>query len=201
MLLIDTNGAIIDVRIHRSLNSSIERGSMKTVHGIIVHQTGAATAQSTLDSYKNPSASGAHFLIDRDGTIYQTASLYKQTWHIGKLKARCMLEKRCSPVELKQLRNFNPTSEHKREMTKKVPARFPSNQDSIGIELVGEALPRDNSVADSKKVYQSVTDEQNASLKWLIAELALTIQVPMNEIFRHPDVSRKNPTEASSARW
>ena len=201
MLLIDTNGAIIDARIHRSLNSSIERGSMKTVHGIIVHQTGGPTAQSTLDSYKSPSASGAHFLIDRDGTIYQTASLYKQTWHIGKLKARCMLEKRCSPVELKQLRSFNPTSEHKREMTKKVPARFPSNQDSIGIELVGAALPRDSSVPDSKKVYQNVTDEQNASLKWLIAELALILKVPMNEIFRHPDVSRKNPTEARSAQW
>lgn len=201
MLLIDTNGAIIDARIHRSLNSSIERGSMKTVYGIIVHQTGGATAQSTLDSYKSPSASGAHFLFDRDGTIYQTASLYKQTWHIGKLKARCMLEKRCTPVELKQLHSFSPTSEHKREMNKKVPARFPSNQDSIGIELVGEALPRDNSVPDSKKVYQNVTDEQNASLKWLIAELALILKVPMNEIFRHPDVSRKNPTEARSAQW
>lgn len=201
MLLIDVNGVAIDARISRSRSSNIERDGMKIVHGIIVHQTGGATSQSALDSYKKPSATGAHFLIDRDGTIYQTASLYKQTWHTGRLKARCLLEKRCTPVELNMLRRFNPGKENQREMKKQVPDRFPSNQDSIGIELVGEALPRGNSVPDSKKIYQAVTDAQNASLKWLISELTVTLKVPMSEIFRHPDISRKNPTEANTAKW
>lgn len=174
---------------------------MRTVKGIIVHQTGGPTAQSTLDSYKNTSANGAHFLIGRDGTIYQTASLFKKTWHIGKLKARCVLENTCNPAEIKALKRFNPTAEHKREMAKKTPARYPSNDDSIGVELVGEALPKGNKLPESKKAYQSVTDEQNSSLKWLISELSLTLGVSMSEIFRHPDVSRKNPTEASTARW
>src|SRR5256885_7363083 len=80
----------------------------------------------------------------------KTASLYKQTWHIGKIKARCLLEKRCTPVELKSLQRFNPTQENKREMLKKVPARFPANQDSIGIELVGKALPRGGYIPDEK---------------------------------------------------
>jgi hypothetical protein len=79
--------------------------------------------------------------------FYQTASVYKQTWHIGKLKARCVSENRCTPTELKALQRFNPGKENKREMAKKVPARFPSNEDSIGIELVGEALPRGSNVA------------------------------------------------------
>jgi N-acetyl-anhydromuramyl-L-alanine amidase AmpD len=69
MLLIDTNGIVINSRINRALRPTIERGHMKAVHGIIVHQTGGATAQSAFESYKNPSANGAHFLIDRDGTI------------------------------------------------------------------------------------------------------------------------------------
>lgn len=201
MLLIDANGVVINARIKRALRPNIERGAMKVIHGIIVHQTGGPTAQSALDGYKRPSANGAHFLIDSDGTIYQTASLHKQTWHVGKLKARCVLEKRCTPVELTELQRFNPSRENKRELEKNVPDRFPSNQDSIGIELVGEALPRDNSVPDQKKAYQSVTSKQNASLQWLIAELTFTLKVPMSEIFRHPVVSRKNPTEASTAKW
>ena len=201
MLMIDATGGVVDERVKSALNATIERGAMRTVNGIIVHQTGAATAESTLASYKNSSANGAHFLIEREGTIYQTASLFKKTWHIGKLKARCVLEKTCAPAELKVLKHFNPAAEHKREMAKKAPARYPSNEDSIGIELVGEALPRGGKLPEDKKIYQSVTNEQNVSLKWLVTELSLTLGVPMSEIFRHPDVSRKNPTEASTARW
>lgn len=86
-------------------------------------------------------------------------------------------------------------------MLKKVPARFPANQDSIGIELVGEALPRGGNIPDEKKTYQTVTSEQNNALQWLIAELTLTLRISMSEVFRHPEVSRKNPTEAISAKW
>ena len=201
MLVVDATGVVVNARVKRALSPSIERGAMKSIHGIIVHQTGGPTAQSTLDSYKRSSANGAHFLIDSDGTVYQTASLYKQTWHVGKLKARCVLEKRCTPVEVKELLRFNPTKENKRELAKNVPDRFPSNQDSIGIELVGEALPRGNSVPDQKRTYEPVTSTQNTSLQWLITELVFTLKVPMTEIFRHPDVSRKNPSEASTAKW
>jgi N-acetyl-anhydromuramyl-L-alanine amidase AmpD len=100
MLLIDKNGLVTHTRIHAARQLTIERGDMKIVRGIIVHQTGGSTAASSLESYKNPRANGAHFLIERDGTIYQTASLYKKTWHVGQLKARCLLEQRCTPVEL-----------------------------------------------------------------------------------------------------
>jgi N-acetylmuramoyl-L-alanine amidase len=62
---------------------------------------------------------------------------------------------------------------------KKVPDRFPSNEDSIGIELVGEALPRGSSVREDQKKYESVSDAQNASLKWLVKELAATLHVPL----------------------
>src|SRR5260221_2436758 len=57
--------------IKPAIAPTIERGEMKEIHGIIVHQTGGSTAQSSIDSYKNPSANGAHFLIEKDGTIYQ----------------------------------------------------------------------------------------------------------------------------------
>lgn len=159
MLVLDKDGMVLDPRVRVARQSTIERGDMAKVNGIIVHQTGGSTAGSSLSSYKNAGASGAHFLIDRDGTIYQTASLYKKTWHVGKLKARCLVEQRCTPVELAALKKFNPTAENAQEKAKKVPGRYPSNDDSVGIELVGKVL--------ANGVYDAVTSDQNASLRWL----------------------------------
>jgi N-acetyl-anhydromuramyl-L-alanine amidase AmpD len=146
-------------------------------------------------------ANGAHFLIDKDGTIYQTASLFRQTWHVGKLRARCLAEHRCSATEHQALRHFNPRTEHRMEMAKQVPERYPSNEDSIGIELVGAVVAGNGQNTAEQGIYEAVSEQQNASLRWLIAELASTFGIPMTEIFRHPVVSRKNPTEAKSALW
>lgn len=201
MLIIDAQGIVVDARIVNSVIPSIERGPMTSIAGIVVHQTGGDSSGSALASYRRTGANGAHFLIAKDGAIFQTASLKKKTWHIGKLKSRCMLEVRCDPAERKLNATYNPAKEHEREMKKSVPDRFPSNHDSIGIELVGEALPRGSAVADAKKTYEQVTDAQNASLKWLVKELSATLNIALTEVFRHPVVSRKNPTEAGSATW
>lgn len=192
MLIIDKEGMVTDPKVKAARATTIERGPMDKVNGIIVHQTGGGTAESSLSSYKAASANGAHFLIDKDGTIHQTASIYKQTWHVGKLQSRCVLEKTCSEVDLTALKKFNPKRENDREMEKSVPERYPANVDSIGIEIVGKAV---------KDVYETVNEAQNASLLWLVAELSATLKVPMSEVFRHPTVSRKNPTEASTAKW
>lgn len=195
MLLINTEGEIIDLKITNARSKSLEKGEMKKISGIIVHQTGAATAKSTLESYKRATANGAHFLIDKDGTIYQTASIYKQTWHVGKLKARCLVEKRCRPVDVELLKKFNPARENAEELKKSVPDRYPSNQDSIGIEIVGAV------VGQHPEVFEAVSKQQNVSLQWLVTQLLATLQIKSTEVFRHPEVSRKNITEASTAQW
>jgi N-acetyl-anhydromuramyl-L-alanine amidase AmpD len=193
MLVLDKDGMVQDPRVRAARQATIERGDMAKVNGIIVHQTGGSTAASSLSSYKNAGASGAHFLIDRDGTVYQTASMYKKTWHVGKLKARCLVEQRCTPVELAALKKFNPTAENTQEKAKGVPDRYPSNDDSVGIELVGKVL--------ANGVYDAVTVDQNTSLRWLVSEIQTTLGVAVTEVFRHPEVSRKNPSEAQSAKW
>lgn len=193
MLVLDKDGMVQDPRVRAARQSTIERGDMTKVNGIIVHQTGGSTVASSLSSYKNAGASGAHFLIDRDGTVYQTASIYKKTWHVGKLRARCLVEQRCTPVELAALKKFNPTAENKQEKAKQVPDRYPSNEDSVGIELVGKVL--------ANGVYEAVTAAQNTSLRWLVSEIQTTLGVAVTEVFRHPEVSRKNPSEAQSAKW
>ncbi len=199
MFLIDMHGKAIHKKIKLKISLPIEKRPMNKIRGIIVHQTGGATAKSAFNSY-NFGKSGAHFLIDKDGTIYQTASLIKQTWHVGKLKPRCLAEMRCTPTELTQLKKFTPSGTHRREMAKNVPNRYPSNQDSIGIEIVGQALPV-NEPDHDKRTYETLTKEQSDSLKWLIQELRFSLKVPLTEIFRHPTVSYKNKTEAATASW
>ncbi len=197
MLLITKAGAVINPRIKLGIITRIENGDMKHVCGIIVHQTDGRTAEGTISHYKTSGKkAGAHFLIEKDGTIYQTASLYKKTSHVGLLKSRCLAESRCAPSELPKLRKAGAPAMHKSEKKKIFPIRYPSNADSIGIELVGKAYgPKDN------KVFENVTAEQNESLKWLIQELTMTLKISLREVYRHPVVSRKNPTEASTAKW
>ncbi|MDQ2777997.1 MAG: N-acetylmuramoyl-L-alanine amidase [Pseudomonadota bacterium] len=198
-MTIDADGMLRDPRVTASRSLTIEHGTMAAVLGIIVHQTNSSTAVSTLNSYKNAGANGAHFLIDKDGTIYQTASVYMRTYHVGKLRARCLVELTCTAAEITAYKQWDPSGMHKREMLKSVPDRYPGNGESVGIELVGRALPdaRNKDVLD----YESVTAEQNASLKWLVAEISRLLAVPMTEVFRHPVVSFKTDSEAQSAVW
>lgn len=199
MLLIDKDGRIIDKKIILKISPAIEKKPMIKVRGIVIHQTGGPTAQSAFNSYKS-GGSGAHFLIDKDGTIYQTASVVKQAWHVGKLRSRCLAEMTCPAAELKLLKKFDPVATHKREMAKSIPDRYPSNQDSLGIEIVGQALPLGEPNPD-KRTYEVLTVEQAESLKWLVNELSKSLNVPLTEIFKHPTVSYKNKTEAGSAVW
>lgn len=201
MLHVDTQGYVLNARVRRAPRPMIERGVLKRIRGIIVHQTGGVSGASSLSSYTMQNATGAHFLIDKDGTIYQTASLFRQTWHVGRLRARCVAEYRCIPTELQALKRFSPKAEHRMEMAKRVPQRYPSNEDSVGIEIVGAVVAGKGQNPADQGVYETVNAQQNASLRWLIAELTSTFGIPMAEIFRHPVVSRKNPTEAESALW
>lgn len=206
MLYIDANGYIDAIRITKKIFPSLHHGEMTHVNGIIVHQTGAATLQSTFNSYQHAKANGAHFIIDKDGTIYQTASLFKMTYHVGKMKSRCLITQKCEPAELKKvtlLENAWRTQEiSDRERKKPWPERFPANTDSIGIEIVGEAFKtEDLKKYPDGRVYDAVNQHQAESLEWLIKELRDTLKISTSEVFRHPEIARKNITEASSARW
>ena len=106
------------------------------------------------------------------------------------------MEQTCSPKEAKALKGLSLSAINEHEKLKAVPERYPSNDDAIGIELVAGAEGRGPSPA-----FQAATPEQNASLAWLVGALREHFQVPPNEVFRHPQVSYKDPHEAETARW
>ena len=184
-----------------TISPKIERKEMPAVNGLVIHQTDSPTVSSTLNSYVLKGANGAHFLIDKDGTIYQTASLNKTCNHVGTLKSRCAHEQTCSPGETKLNQKFNAKAENKREIVKQAGVRYPSNKDSIGIELVGDSFPKGPNIDQKKVKFEIVTDAQNESLRWLVEQLKKECRIPDSEVFRHPEISYKNITEASTAKW
>ncbi|CAM3763388.1 N-acetylmuramoyl-L-alanine amidase [Paracidovorax anthurii] len=215
MLNIDQQGMVIqNARIVARREMKIERGRMDKVNGIVVHQTNTASESAVFNSYSSPQANGAHFLIAKDGSIYQTASMFFKTNHVGRLRARCIAEKTCAPAEIVLNSSTRYAAIHASEMGKEVPARYPSNTDSIGIEIVGVAIPpppqniprglseyRRKLYITENSVYEPLTGPQKLSLQYLIDQITQTLSVPKTEVHRHPDVSHKNRTEASTATW
>jgi len=199
MSTVDKNGMLIDPKVTLKRYQHIEHGPLKSIHAIVVHQTDTLTAQQTFNSY-NGGGNGAHFLIDKTGKIYQTASLQKRCYHVGRrIKSRCLEinKKNCSSPEMTKILAMRWAQQvisiDKLERQKNYPDRFPVNSDSVGIEIVGKYI-------DDKK-YEAVTHAQNTSLQWLVNELYKHFSLSKSDVYRHPQVSYKQPSEASTAAW
>jgi len=219
---INKDGFITSDKVYKKLTQKgdpfpIAYGSRRVINGIVVHQTATETAGQVFNSYIGNHANGAHFLIDLNGKIYQTASLYKIARHVGEIRARCLLRSTCSKVEIDAgLEEWNKKPDikksHNHEKMKAFPDRFPKNEDSIGIELVGMAWKSDpqrkkrleDQSAKEKNwdhyIFDPLTKEQLASLEWLIRYLSEKFKVPFSEVYRHPEISFKKSREAISAK-
>lgn len=155
-----TNGIIVDKRITVKRYNAIEHGNINNITSIVLHRTAGSSATSSLNGYAAGQKTGAHFLIANDGTIYQTASLEKLCWHVGILYSRCADEKSCDPKELKTVNSLlhqkgfsfskrvKNVSRH--ELGKTYPLRYPSNSDSLGIEVVGRFNKATNILNDQQ---------------------------------------------------
>lgn len=197
------NGKLLSPRVVDKITGKIEKGALASVAALVVHQTGGANAESALASYRK-GAAGAHFLIGKEGTIYQTARVNQKCWHVGNIRSRCYEMKACDAQEMKTIEDIlfkkgeaysvriKKLSEH--ESRKSVPDRYPTNEDSIGIEIVG--------AFDAKtKAYEVVTQAQNQSLAWLVGTLQSALGLAADRVYTHPEISYKEKTEASTARW
>jgi N-acetyl-anhydromuramyl-L-alanine amidase AmpD len=196
------DGKLIADRVTDKIESKIEKGPMAKVDALVMHQTGSDNAASSFASYKQGKA-GAHFLIDKDGTIYQSARTNQTCWHVGKIQSRCYALKSCSVDELAAVKGilFNKADSYSarlsklntHEQAKPYPDRYPSNADSIGIEIV--------SGFSASKGYEDVTAAQQASASWLITTLEGLLSLTSADIYRHPQVSYKQASEAQSVKW
>ncbi|WP_157836529.1 N-acetylmuramoyl-L-alanine amidase [Paracidovorax oryzae] len=77
---------------------------------------------------------------------------------------------------------------HQMEMAKPSHSRFPTNLDSIGIELSG---------ASRDGVYGAPTSAKNAASTWLVNELLKSLKLIRADVYRHPSIAYKQPSEAA----
>ena len=196
------DGKITEKEVIVGTYSSIEHGNLKKVTSIVLHRTDSSKAKSTLDAYAGKQKTGAHFLIDVNGDIYQTANLNKTCWHVGQIIPRCLnSDPGCDKNELKTIaalshekglsfsKRMNNLSKHESE--KEYPLRYPSNADSIGIEVVGKSLP-------AKKTFEVPTSGQLKSLKWLVNILVEEYNISLSkDVFAHGAIARKEASEGA----
>ncbi len=195
------DGKLVDKTVDVKTYASIEHGNINKITSIVLHRTDSSNASSTIQAYANGKKSGAHFLIDKAGKIYQTADMRKICWHVGILLPRCQIEKNCNPKELKTItalihekgfsfgRRARNLSRH--EAGKKYPLRYPSNSDSIGIEVVGKFWP-------SQKSFDKPTQQQLKSLKLLVEIIAKEYKLNINNnVYAHGAIARKEVSEGA----
>lgn len=146
MSSIDKDGMLIDPKVILRRFKHLEHGKIIAIKGIVIHQTDSSNAHSSFNSYAS-SANGAHFLIAKDGLIYQTASLKMRCYHIGRLiKSKCLeIDKnKCKDLNFAKIMAMSWSQKIKAidkiERQKTYPDRFPVNSDSIGIEIVGKHI-------------------------------------------------------------
>lgn len=194
----EESGVVAPIKIEKKIFPNISQGKLKAVNAIVLHRTGGGTAQSTLHAYVNAKV-GAHFLIDRDGTVYQTLETTDKGAHVGKLRPRCLvegsgsLEERNAAAAIRDDPNEKSFSRkvselHRLEIKKPYPDRYPSNDDSIGIEVVGRFLT-------SVDEFEPATEKQKAALSLLISRLMQEHSLAATDLYKHYEISYKSGKE------
>ena len=196
---IDDTGFINDVKVTKNHILELEKGEMNSINAIVLHRTNSGGTNndpsgsgSVLNSFE--SGIGTHFLIDLSGNIYQTASLKKYTYHVGKIKSRCFEEGECSADDTRAIINigWNPTKLDKHEQLKDYPDRYPKSFDSIGIEVVGKYNPKSDS-------WDMLTEKQLSSVNYLIDLLISEYELDFeDDIYTHEGISYKTKGEGQT---
>ena len=191
-----------------------EKGALERINGIVLHRTASGKMQKTKDILDGLKKNGTHFLIDRDGTIYQAASLLNATQHVGPIRAKFKIDKNL--VKSKDYHNgyddlwkdgqavpiwTNSTEYNQRrigvffrESYKPYPHRYVYNRDSIGIEVV--ASYDSNPKKQTSPLWESTTKEQLASIRHLVNLLKSLYNLSDEDVYKHNVIAYKTDNEA-----
>ena len=168
---------------------ALEKSAIRGPVAIVLHRTVSSTAASTLSAFTR--GIGTHFVVDKDGTTYQCASLLKKTAHVGPIRSRCHADGTCTAGELanfKQWTSRMPCYEH--EKKKLYPTRYPMNEDSVGIETVAM-------YHQSTNEWEVATPEQLIAIKRLVGTLKDEYGLTDADIYEHDKIAWKTEGEGA----
>lgn len=200
-ITVGQDGFLTDPGITRTAVARIEHGAMPQVNAIVLHRTASSTAAGTLDTWRTRAAgTGAHFLIDTDGTIHQTVSVDRQAWHVGAIRSRGEVEGTITPGDQREVdaargkvaewRGTAVRAVSRVESTRPYPERYPTNGDSVGIEVVGR-------YDAATKTWDPPTAAQTASIRKLVGTLQDNFGLTDHDVYQHDHISRKTPGEGA----
>jgi N-acetyl-anhydromuramyl-L-alanine amidase AmpD len=182
------DGFVIGYGVTKNQITELEKGTLKTIQGVVLHRTASSNSESALTSFK--SGIGTHFLVDKDGTIYQTADLRKITFHVGAIRSKCFEEGNCSETESAIIKSFgwNPGKVYSHEEKKSYPDRYPYYIDAVGIEVVGAYVLE-------TKTWEKLTDKQIEAVSTLVNLLKMSYNMKFSDVYTHERISYKTEGE------
>ncbi|KGM53375.1 hypothetical protein N800_06400 [Lysobacter daejeonensis GH1-9] len=168
--------------------AALEKGTMDGPKAVVLHRTDSGGIASPLKSFE--SGIGTHFIVDKDGTVYQAASLLKKTAHVGKIKSRCFDSGSCPVDEMKKIKSWGwaPAKVYAHEKSKDYPARYPMNEDSVGIETVAD---------HDGKSWEAPTPAQARAIQSIIQIIKREYGLDNADIYEHDRISYKTPGEGA----
>lgn len=185
---IGQDGYLTAPGITRTSIPALEREPMSAVNAIVLHRTEGPSLDSALSEWRK-SHNGTHFIIDKNGLIHQTASLNHHTNHVGRIRSRAEEEGTASAEESKELKGYGVSQTHSHENTKSYPDRFPTNRDSVGIEVVANY--------NKARGWDVTTPEQKESLNRLVDVLKCEYGLSHQDIYEHDKISYKTQDEGN----
>ncbi|KGM57793.1 hypothetical protein N799_01115 [Lysobacter arseniciresistens ZS79] len=175
---------------------ALEKGKLTGPRAIVLHRTAGDSLASALNA---AGPSGTHFYVDKDGSVYQVASLHRKTYHVGLIKSKCMAEDTCPRTEQKTISSWGwaPRRIHDHEKAKPYPDRYPMNEDSVGIEVVSRCLRECGPGDSDSAVWEDPTAEQRDSISLLVRLLQRIYGLSDDDVYEHDKVSYKKGGEGA----
>ncbi|WP_341900184.1 glycosyl hydrolase 108 family protein [Fluviicola taffensis] len=192
-----TNGWFSDSKIKIDKVKEADHGAMTPV-AIVLHRTENDSTDNTVEGFKKGIA--AHFVVGKDGAIIQTVGTNRIAHHVGKIRSKCEQEKSCSVDDAKIIKDLwsekiiygdKVHKVYKHESKKSYPNRYPFNEDSIGIEVVG-------AYHESTKTWDSVPTAQADSTAYLVNLLKKQLSLSNTDIYTHEQISYKTEGEGQT---
>lgn len=181
------NGYVQNAGFIQKPISALEKGALIGPVAVVLHRTDSYNSSSVFRSFQD-SGIGTHFVVDKDGAIYQTASLQQRTWHVGKLKSRCRDERSCGAVEAAVLARMSFSQINSHELGKRYPARYPANTDSVGIEVVAK---------HQTAGWDAPTPAQSTAINQLVEILKNEYGLSNGDVYEHDKISYKTDGEGA----
>jgi len=191
------NGFIKGMGYIKKVQSRLAHKGKFRIKAIVLHRTNSTNVLSAMSG----TVEGTHFYVDNSGNVYQTVSLKKKTWHVGK----GLYSKAKDKTGTGKYPNSWPHKKRgKVEAKKSYPNRYPMNSDSVGIEVSGEFHITSGKVqsgkykGESKGYWDALTAKQKKAIVCLCKVLKKKYKLTNGDIYAHDDIKAKTKGEGSS---